>query len=65
MLRNRLKDELLARGMTPIDLCRRTGLSPNTVYPLVRDETKWPGVNAGQKICFYLGCKWAEIFYEV
>ncbi len=35
-----LGEYLRANGLKPIDLVRQTGLSTNTVYPLVRNHAK-------------------------
>ncbi len=50
-LRNRIKEFVDSRGITPYQFRKDTGLASNTAYNLYNDPDYIPGATAMTKIC--------------
>ena len=59
----RLRDLLQARGMSQVDFAYASGLRPNTVSQLARNEFKRLDSDTAAKVCRYFGMQLGEMFY--
>ena len=60
-VRSKLQDTLVDRDMTLVDLARATGLTPQAIHRIVKDQNRGIEFNTLELICSVLDCRVSDV----